>query len=745
MRRERLWCDAHATVSAHGNVTVAVAPTPNPDGCATRGARRARGGRHVRFEWALGVASSTVRRPYLSAHETTPSLRYASGYVEIVGAADRPSLISFASSDATTLGVTSTGQLKPQRNSDSLTPVSVSATFCDGSVVGPTDLYVNLERSTPFDYDIGQALGVVVPYSPGDAQVCIPISLYSASVLSQFQFVLRFESELLRCSSSSCGTFTPGTDWEAFGTKAAMSTDAGQIDFATVASVSSLARTGSLDIGQICMDVIGSGTLQLRVQMKVHIDAGGTRSGARRGRVHVPGGHALLQPHARGELPDRLQRRRCVLPPEARGGSARGAPGAGAAASPRPMNIDSDADQLTMADCLHLTSVQQQLAGFQAATQTFLAPLDPQEAISYNPNLDFYPGSATPSIDSQDAVYCINYVMKRWRFVYNVSLGCEGGSAVVSLDLAGGKVGEMDQAEYRAGTGAGHADQRERGRRLRRRRDEHDDAALSAGATSPFSATIATGCVVSLASYKITLTNTEGVFSTQMPWPDSAGIDRRLRPWDDGPSPVQCVVSSPPPPSSPPSAPPPSPPQPSPPPPSPSPPPPSPSPAPPPPSPSPPPPSPSPPPPVHLYPHPHRPRPHRRRLPPRRRRHRRPRRRRPVHLHPPPATALALAAAAPPPSPPPPSPSPRRRPRPRLRRHRPRALHPQSRRPRHRRPTPRHRCHGGHLQRRHRLHRRRHRRRHLHPLRRRHRPHPRRRGTRPRCPLAYRSIRPRLL
>ena len=205
--------------------------------------------------------------------------------------------------------------------------MSVSATFCDGSVVGPTDLYVNLQRSTPFDYDIGQALGVVVPYSPGDAQVCIPISLYSASVLSQFQFVLRFESELLRCSSSSCGTFTPGTDWEAFGTKAAMSTDAGQIDFATVASVSSLARTGSLDIGQICMDVIGSGTLQLRVQMKVHIDAGGTRSCASAGAYMYQEG-TRCQPHAR-ELPDRLQRRRCV-PPEARGGVR------GAGRAPRP-------------------------------------------------------------------------------------------------------------------------------------------------------------------------------------------------------------------------------------------------------------------------------------------------------------------------------------------------------------------------------------------------------------------------
>ena len=88
------------------------------------------------------------------------------------------------------------------------------------------------------------------------------------------------------------------------------------------------------------------------------------------------------------------------------------------------MNIDSNGNQLTMADCLYLTAQQQALAGFPTATATFLATLDPGVQISYNPNLDFYVGSATAVIDSQDAVYCINYVLKRWRFVYNVSLTC---------------------------------------------------------------------------------------------------------------------------------------------------------------------------------------------------------------------------------------------------------------------------------------------------------------------------------
>ena len=116
------------------------------------------------------------------------------------------------------------------------------------------------------------------------------------------------------------------------------------------------------------------------------------------------------------------------------------------------MNIDANGNQLTMDDCLYLTARQQALAGFPTATQTFLDTLDPGVAISYNPNLDFYVGSSTAVIDSQDAVYCINYVLKRWRFVYNVSLACRplesGGGAQLSVELAGGKVGSFDQAEY---------------------------------------------------------------------------------------------------------------------------------------------------------------------------------------------------------------------------------------------------------------------------------------------------------
>ena len=242
----------------------------------------------------------------------------------------------------------------------------------------------------------------------------------------------------------------------------------------------------------------------------------------------------------------------------------------GSAALPRPMNIDANADQLTMADCLHLTSMQQQLAGFEAATQAFLASLDRRVAISYNPNLDFYPGTSIAAIDLQDAVYCINYVMKRWRFVYNASLACGSdgagrAAALVSVDLAGGKVGEHDQAEIyveapATGTvvtatveiscGSGGS-------------SSQSVVALGAagagGTTSPFTGAIspAAGCAVTLIGYDIQLTSTEGVFSIAMPWADSTSMDRRLRPWDAGPAAVECGAPgpgagpSPPPPPSP--------------------------------------------------------------------------------------------------------------------------------------------------------------------------------------------------
>ena len=68
------------------------------------------------------------------------------------------------------------------------------------------------------------------------------------------------------------------------------------------------------------------------------------------------------------------------------------------------MNIDGNVDQLTMADCLYLTEVQQALSGSQSQTQAFMDALEAAVAISYNPNHDFYVGTTTPVIDPKDAM-----------------------------------------------------------------------------------------------------------------------------------------------------------------------------------------------------------------------------------------------------------------------------------------------------------------------------------------------------
>ena len=67
--------------------------------------------------------------------------------------------VTFGSSDAATLVVSGTGALTPQQNSPNLSPLTVSAELCDGQVVGPTSVYVNLRYSSPFDYDIGNVRG----------------------------------------------------------------------------------------------------------------------------------------------------------------------------------------------------------------------------------------------------------------------------------------------------------------------------------------------------------------------------------------------------------------------------------------------------------------------------------------------------------------------------------------------------------------------------------------------------------
>ena len=55
--------------------------------------------------------------------------------------------------------------MEPLQNSPNLSPLTVSAELCDGQVVGPTSVYVNLRHSAPFDYDIGSAYQPALAYT----------------------------------------------------------------------------------------------------------------------------------------------------------------------------------------------------------------------------------------------------------------------------------------------------------------------------------------------------------------------------------------------------------------------------------------------------------------------------------------------------------------------------------------------------------------------------------------------------
>ena len=394
------------------------------------------------FEWDVGLVSSTVRTVYGGAHSTTARLRYASGYVETISDADRAGLITFESSDEATLAISATGELQPTQNSMDLQSVRALATFCDGQSVTQGAIYANLVPAAPFDYDIGGAYGLMVEDEVTTMpSVCIPLTLYSTAVVDQFQFVLRFDSDLLACSSTSCGTWTPGASWSAFGASVGISTDSGQVDFATVASVKSLNRKGALDVGTLCLDVIGAGDLLLQIQSKVHIDASGTHNCDSGTHLYRDGLRCYSRtPEVRFAVGAASRARQL--------GPSRGLQGT-ISTRARPMNIDSNVEQLTMADCLLLGVTQQQYAGYPTQTQAFIDGLgSSDEAASYNPNLDFYRDTDTPVIDPADLTYCINYVMKRWRFVDDVSLGCSAGGPQVELHLAGGKVGSADQAEF---------------------------------------------------------------------------------------------------------------------------------------------------------------------------------------------------------------------------------------------------------------------------------------------------------
>ena len=185
-------------------------------------------------------------------------------------------------------------------------------------------------------------------------------------------------------SSSSCFVLTPssssarqprvargraGSAWNAFGGSVAYSPDSGQVDFATVASVSSAGRSGLLDIGTLCLDVIGTGSLRLQVQMKVHIDATATRDCSAGGHLYQDGSRCY------SVTPDTVFDVVCsgagCLRRQLEQSRARGSPSRRMDVSGRavPMNIDSNGAQLTMADCLYLVEVQQVLTDKQAGTQ----------------------------------------------------------------------------------------------------------------------------------------------------------------------------------------------------------------------------------------------------------------------------------------------------------------------------------------------------------------------------------------
>ena len=136
-------------VSAAGLVNVTVSPTSNPDGLsATRALSAVAAPDTYTFGWTLGLTANTIKSTYLGFHSTTPTLSMA---VDVLRPSALPTvrLISFSSSDTTTIAVTGTGQLQALQNSEGQTATQVSAQFCDGSIVGPVDVYANSKALRP--------------------------------------------------------------------------------------------------------------------------------------------------------------------------------------------------------------------------------------------------------------------------------------------------------------------------------------------------------------------------------------------------------------------------------------------------------------------------------------------------------------------------------------------------------------------------------------------------------------------
>jgi hypothetical protein len=171
--------------------------------------------------------------------------------------------------------------------------------------------------------------------------------------------------------------------------------------------------------------------------------------------------------------------------------------------------------------------------------------------------MDFYKGTTVPLIDEKDAVYCYRYLAKEWLFVSDVSLSCgQGGSDVaVSISLAGGDAGGMDQDQHyipapAAGTTVRATVVTNCGQTV-----YSQDLALSATAgASPFEASYNTpevDCTVNLSGFHVNTSFNEEVFQTWFPWAaDYGDTEYRMRSDGSDVPPLQLVggkCASPPP------------------------------------------------------------------------------------------------------------------------------------------------------------------------------------------------------
>ena len=335
------------------------------------------------------------------------------------GQLDGEWLVTYASADDAAIDVSSPGGTLTLLE-NRVEAVALTASFCDGQS-DTDDLYANMRYTTPFDYDLGASTGAPITYVQASGEVCFSVRLYSQAVVEQFQFLVRFDESLLDCTSAACGTFVGGAAWSTFGAeKVAMVADRGQITFYSLADVSSAGQSGELAIGDVCVGVLGAGTLVLDVQKQYHVDAasGGSDRECSGVYLYLDGTSCFSRTPSVSFDVQPVAGRRLSQPP------ARQL----AEASSRlvPLNVLNDgvnSAQMNIGDCEEVLGVSQQISTFgEAVARDHFAGMDPEVAVGYNPIMDFFDGSTTQFLDSRDVSYCIRYVGKRLRFVYNVSL-----------------------------------------------------------------------------------------------------------------------------------------------------------------------------------------------------------------------------------------------------------------------------------------------------------------------------------